>query len=125
MGVFQSSFGCPVSGGVGKGWVFVILMIAVSMVYLAGGIAYKRYKFGMSGAEAIPHVDFWRDVPKYMKDGIVFSTGWIKSKISRVGNYSKVESFTVFARSVANAACQRDDKLRLIAPFFRGSFFGA
>lgn len=88
--VFQSVAGCPVSSGVSRGWVLVLVILITGFLYLAGGIAYKRTKFGMHGAEAIPHVDFWRDVPTLMKDGMQYSFNAVKSKVSRVGNYNKV-----------------------------------
>jgi hypothetical protein len=46
----------PLSGG----WVFVIFLIVLSVVYFGGGMAYKRLSLGSSGIESIPNIAFWR-----------------------------------------------------------------
>ncbi len=44
----------------GVGWIVFLAVLFVSIVYLIGGIAYKRRKYGSSGIEAVPNIDFWR-----------------------------------------------------------------
>jgi len=44
------------------GLIAAIVVVGVLAVYLGGGIAYKRYKYGASGMEAVPNIDTWRRV---------------------------------------------------------------
>lgn len=46
----------------GAGWVAFSVILAVLLLYCVGGSAYKRYKFGASGLEAVPHIDTWRAI---------------------------------------------------------------
>lgn len=41
-------------------------------MYLAGGIAYNMKQRQLSGVEAIPHVEFWKDLPLLVKDGATY-----------------------------------------------------
>lgn len=49
---------------------FVLL---TAFLYLGVGGAVKWYKFGMRGAEAVPNIELWREVPGLVRDGITFS----------------------------------------------------
>jgi len=49
--------------------IFLIVLVVVVPVYIAGGCLYKRRKLGVSGWEACPNVSFWRDFPSYLKTG--------------------------------------------------------
>lgn len=46
--------------GIGGGWIAFLVILSLLLAYLLGGFFYKKYKFGSSGIEAIPHIDFWR-----------------------------------------------------------------
>eukprot|EP00455_Lapot_gusevi_P051906 TRINITY_DN783_c0_g1_i1.p1 TRINITY_DN783_c0_g1~~TRINITY_DN783_c0_g1_i1.p1 ORF type:complete len:118 (-),score=32.67 TRINITY_DN783_c0_g1_i1:101-454(-) len=50
------------SEGLSGGWVFVILLLVFSMTYIIGGCAYMRIKYGVTGMEAFPNVEFWRSL---------------------------------------------------------------
>ena len=49
---------------------FVLLSVSL---YLGIGIGVKWHKFGMRGAEAVPNIDLWRQVPGLVKDGVIFA----------------------------------------------------
>jgi hypothetical protein len=66
-----SAAACPtrlitVVPALGAGWIVVIVAVVLGATYVGGGIAYKRHKFGASGVEAIPNIDFWRWVGSYI-----------------------------------------------------------
>jgi len=44
------------------------------------GFAIKWHKFGMRGVEAVPNIDFWRQVPGLVFDGITLSVS--KAKVA-------------------------------------------
>eukprot|EP01133_Synstelium_polycarpum_P011627 gene11627-13575_t len=75
-------------GGMGGGWIFIIILVVCSVVYVAGGAIFNFKVKGLRGAETIPNAAFWKDLPGLMKDGVFF----IKSKISGTpsGSYQQV-----------------------------------
>ena len=75
---FASKYGCPVGTHHGRGWRFVFLVLTSICLYLGIGIGVKWHKFGMRGAEAVPNIDLWRQVPGLVKDGVTFSAGQAK-----------------------------------------------
>lgn len=77
-------FGSDVLGtGLSWGWFFLICISVALFLYLSIGIFYNFKKLGVTGIEAIPNVDFWRDVPGLTKDGIAFSITTIKACVAR------------------------------------------
>jgi len=48
----SSLYGCPTeyTSGLSGGWVFLLLLFVASLVYLVGGVAYKKATLGTSGA---------------------------------------------------------------------------
>jgi len=83
---FKSKYACPgvapppgSGGGFDMGWVFVIIVLVGSVVYVVGGVMLNHFYFGAElGLSAIPQWEFWSDVPSLMKDGARF----IYSKIT-------------------------------------------
>jgi len=75
---FASKYGCPVGSHRGRGWKFVILVLTSFFLYFAIGFGIKYQKYGMRGAEAVPNVDMWRQVPGLVKDGVSFTAGGAK-----------------------------------------------
>lgn len=73
------------SGGLSGGWIFVILFLVLSVVYVGGGCLYKHYRVGTQGRESCPNVDFWRDFPSLLKDGCVFFISKCKQACGRGG----------------------------------------
>ncbi|KAI0266701.1 autophagy-related protein 27 [Gloeopeniophorella convolvens] len=53
--------------GSGIGWFFLLLFIVVAGYFVLG--AYYNYTtYGATGADLIPHRDFWREVPYMLRD---------------------------------------------------------
>ena len=53
----------------------MLFLCVAAALYLGVGIGVNRNKFGLRGVEAIPNIDFWRQLPGLIKDGITFSVG--------------------------------------------------
>jgi hypothetical protein len=60
-----------------NGWIFNVVWLMSVLIYFVGGWWYKSRYTGLSGAEAIPNVDFWRDLPSLVSDGCRYS--WEKT----------------------------------------------
>merc|ERR1719414_1159883 len=67
-------------GGLSFGSVLCIILLVVVLVYAIGGYAFNTYKRGAEGAERIPNVAFWKELPSLVKDGFQFATSCGKSK---------------------------------------------
>jgi len=53
--------------GSGIGWFFLVLLLAF-MSYFVLGAYYNYSTYGATGADLIPHRDFWREVPYMLRD---------------------------------------------------------
>lgn len=85
-----SSFGENILGtGLSWGWFFVICLGVTVFLYVSIGVFYNFKKLGVTGIEAFPHVEFWRDVPGLTKDGIAFSITATKSCVDRLRGAAK------------------------------------
>lgn len=74
------------AGGMSSGWVFIIMLIFGSAVYIVLGCAYNRFKGGLQGVEAFPNINFWRELPSLVQDGITFSSNFATSHICKPKN---------------------------------------
>eukprot|EP00657_Telonema_sp_P-1_P012645 TRINITY_DN9319_c0_g1_i1.p1 TRINITY_DN9319_c0_g1~~TRINITY_DN9319_c0_g1_i1.p1 ORF type:complete len:126 (+),score=18.40 TRINITY_DN9319_c0_g1_i1:135-512(+) len=98
--VVEGFAGCPVqqnfiertAGGLGWGWTFVICLAVVTLIYCAIGVCYKVKKVGVTGIEAIPNIEFWRDYPALVQEGCAYSLATISGCIGKSGGggYSAV-----------------------------------
>jgi len=69
----------PKVGGIGAGWIFVIIVLVGGVLYLLVGIIVKwQVMHTEPGIELIPNIDFWRDLPNLIKDGFFF----VKQKLT-------------------------------------------
>jgi hypothetical protein len=84
--------GCPLSappagsgssGGLSGGDVFLIIFFVGGFLYIAVGAAYNYKMKGQTGMEIIPNIEFWRDVPSLIKDGLVFTGSKLKAMCSK------------------------------------------
>jgi len=88
----KSKYACPIGGGGGVGglsggWVFVIILICGTALYLIVGVVVKwQVMHTEPGVELIPNIDFWRELPGLIKDGFFF----VKSKITGAAGYSSL-----------------------------------
>eukprot|EP01065_Artemidia_motanka_P000821 TRINITY_DN10389_c0_g1_i1.p2 TRINITY_DN10389_c0_g1~~TRINITY_DN10389_c0_g1_i1.p2 ORF type:complete len:266 (+),score=95.26 TRINITY_DN10389_c0_g1_i1:80-877(+) len=74
------------SDGCGGGCIFLILFFVGGFVYFAAGMVWNHQRNEKRGLEMIPHVEFWKDVPFLVKDGVTFTA----QKIRGGGGYSAV-----------------------------------
>ena len=63
----RSSYGCPYSRvrvvpSLGGGWIAFIAVLVSCVMYCLIGAGVKRWRFGSTGVEAIPHIDTARKV---------------------------------------------------------------
>ena len=72
-GLPKSGGGGAGKGGLSGGSIFLILFFVGAFVYFVGGVLFMKYRRGASGADLIPNVGFWRDLPGLVRDGCVFS----------------------------------------------------
>jgi hypothetical protein len=55
------------AGGMGGGWIFIIILICVSVVYVIGGIVFLKFVQKKEGSEIVPNKDFWMAIPGLVK----------------------------------------------------------
>jgi len=49
--------------GISGGWIFIIILLCIVVLYLVGGVIYKRVRTDERGLEMIPNKDFWFSLP--------------------------------------------------------------
>jgi len=60
--------------GTSGGTVFLIILMVLIPVYIAGGCIFMRKKRGtVTMKESCPHYEFWSAIPGLVKDGCIFS----------------------------------------------------
>lgn len=62
----------PAAEGLGTGAVISIIILVTLFSYCTLGIVYNHFVRGTRGAELIPNLDFWRQLPSLVMDGIRF-----------------------------------------------------
>jgi len=81
---FPTEASCPNSAnhnsGLSAGWAFLIMLMILIPLYVLGGCAFKHYRLGASGMEACPNVEFWRDLPSLVMDGVRFTMNKARSE---------------------------------------------
>jgi len=78
-----------------------ILIILLTFAYCAGGSLYKRHKYGSSGIESIPHIDFLRVV--YARCVEQFCPSWAESH----ERYKPLMDLSVSMHNLANLRASR------------------
>ncbi|EFA75184.1 hypothetical protein PPL_11258 [Heterostelium album PN500] len=82
--------GTPKKGGLGGGWIFVIILVVSISVYILVGLAVNFKVRGLRGKEMFPNYTFWSDFPGLMKDGVLFIKGKVTGSGSSAGGYQQV-----------------------------------
>jgi hypothetical protein len=66
------------------------MLLVLFALYVIIGIAYNTRERNLQGKEAIPHIEFWREFPSLIQDGLAFSlvkgkqfVEFTKSKIAK------------------------------------------
>lgn len=83
----NTPYACPVGGFNSNVILFWIAL--VFMLYLLIGTAYNYKYREITGKEALPHIDFWREFPEYVNEGIVTTirvVGEIAKKFRKDGS---------------------------------------
>jgi len=65
--------GPPGTGGLSIGSILCIIFFVSIFVYFAAGYAFRYQKYEARGVDAIPNLDFWRELPALVKDGSLYS----------------------------------------------------
>ncbi|GAM29184.1 hypothetical protein SAMD00019534_123600 [Acytostelium subglobosum LB1] len=78
-------------GGIGGGWIFVIILLCSATVYIVAGIIINYKVRGLQGKELFPNVTFWSDtLPGLLKDGVLFIKGKITGTGGQTGSYQQI-----------------------------------
>jgi Mannose-6-phosphate receptor len=64
---------CPGAVGLSWGWIFIIMTMFISTLYIVLGCMYNRVRNKMTGMEAFPNIEAWKQLPGLVKDGIQWS----------------------------------------------------
>ncbi|EFA77320.1 hypothetical protein PPL_12531 [Heterostelium album PN500] len=64
-------------GGLGGGWIFVIILLSVSAAYIIFGTIINWKVRHHEGANIFPNIDFWRGFGTLITDGVLFIRGKI------------------------------------------------
>jgi len=67
--------------GISGGSVFLIIFFVTIFLYFMIGMLYNKYYGQKSGIEMIPNLEFWKEVPDYLKEGVIFSKDNISASI--------------------------------------------
>jgi hypothetical protein len=86
---YRTTFACPTTGGDGGdgggdggdggggpaisgGWIFIIILFSLIIIYIVGGMLYNRYRRDLRGVEMIPNHEFWFALPGLVIAGNVY-----------------------------------------------------
>uniref|UniRef100_A0A2C9LWX2 Autophagy-related protein 27 n=2 Tax=Biomphalaria glabrata TaxID=6526 RepID=A0A2C9LWX2_BIOGL len=73
----RTRYGCiptnPSGNGLSVGSILVILFFVFFLIYLVGGVLFLKFLRKAEGIETIPNIEFWKDLPSLVKDGMVFT----------------------------------------------------
>ena len=61
------------SGGLSGGDIFLIIFFVSGFLYFSIGALIKLKRYNATGADLVPNIDFWRDLPHLVKDGFRFT----------------------------------------------------
>ncbi|KAI0762120.1 autophagy-related protein 27 [Trametes elegans] len=75
--------------GSGLGYFFLILLLAF-VAYFGLGAYYNYSTYGATGADLIPHRDFWREVPYMLRDVVSHLCSAVRPRQASRGGYIAV-----------------------------------
>eukprot|EP01126_Amoeba_proteus_P019780 TRINITY_DN2026_c0_g1_i15.p1 TRINITY_DN2026_c0_g1~~TRINITY_DN2026_c0_g1_i15.p1 ORF type:complete len:217 (+),score=19.89 TRINITY_DN2026_c0_g1_i15:126-776(+) len=70
---FRSPAACAQYSGLSGGSVLLIIFFSIFAVYFFGGVLWNYVINHKQSYETIPNLEFWVQLPGFVKDGIVFS----------------------------------------------------
>jgi len=68
--------------GISGGSIFLIVLFGGIILYFLGGVLFNKFQQQKEGIEVIPNVEFWKEVPGYLLDGVMFTKSKIMSIVS-------------------------------------------
>jgi len=70
-----SPYACPIGGGgaMDGGWIFIIIVLCLAVVYIIGGIIVMHKVYHQPLADSFPHAEFWKAIPGLVLDGLKFT----------------------------------------------------
>lgn len=84
-GQIRTKFGCngyseasKSAGGLSGGWIFIIIVLCSVGLYLGAGFAVCTKRYGKTGKNAIPHLDFWLSVKTNALVGLQLVIGKVR-----------------------------------------------
>jgi len=90
--VIAASHACPTSPpgdvlgtGLTWGWFFITALSITMSLYCGVGMVWKYKKLGVTGIETVPNIEFWRDLPGLIKDGIAYFLKLVKACLAKGG----------------------------------------
>jgi len=75
-------------GGISGGWIFIIILVCIAVLYVVGGVIYKRVRTEDRGIDMIPNKDFWFSLPLLVVAGHLYI--WRKLRGLCGANYETV-----------------------------------
>ncbi|XP_078573387.1 uncharacterized protein LOC144860145 [Branchiostoma floridae x Branchiostoma japonicum] len=60
------------TGGLGGGSIFLIIVVSAFAGYFLVGAMFNKVIRGKQGSEVVPNVQFWRNLPGYIKNGVLY-----------------------------------------------------
>lgn len=73
----------------GVGWIVFLVFLTIALVYVGGGMLYKRRKYGSSGFESIPNIELWRKVWGYAVAGVTLVVDALPCSCLGRGKYAR------------------------------------
>ncbi|ELU00623.1 hypothetical protein CAPTEDRAFT_19704 [Capitella teleta] len=61
------------SGGLSTGSILLIIFFVLVVMYLVFGVLVMRFTRGATGLEQIPNIEFWKELPLLIKEGVTFT----------------------------------------------------
>lgn len=92
----KSKFGCTgyTESDGGVGWIVIIIFISLLALYFVAGFIVCTKRYGKTGKEAIPNIEFWSALPSLVVAGVLFTFAKIKSLFgSKTGSGAEYETF--------------------------------
>eukprot|EP01132_Coremiostelium_polycephalum_P007731 gene7731-9507_t len=79
----------PKTGGIGGGWIFVIILLSATAAYILFGTIINWKVRNQTGKEIFPNYPFWSNFGTLVKDGVYYIKGKISGTEYR-GTYQQV-----------------------------------
>ncbi|KAK2940284.1 hypothetical protein BLNAU_24810 [Blattamonas nauphoetae] len=67
---YPSKYGCRAGGGLGWGWVFIIILFSSLALFFIIGIPINKCGRKKSGIEVVPFGYFWVGIPRMVMEGV-------------------------------------------------------